>query len=121
MRFIAVLKSATRLGILRLCFSKIIDEITKAWFTRSCVHYYPPKNKIVCNRGQTFLNSVIVDMAKNEFFYRNMPRVYKSKLKRVQYSPQILRLALAEVKRGSTLRDVSERHQIPRSTWKISM
>ena len=45
-----------------------------------------------------------------------MPRIYTKQNKRVNYSLNVLKLALAEVRRGSTLRDVSERYNVPRST-----
>lgn len=45
-----------------------------------------------------------------------MPRTYKSQHKRVNYGINELKMALQDVRRGNTLRDVAERYNIPKST-----
>ncbi|KAG5862253.1 hypothetical protein JTB14_002584 [Gonioctena quinquepunctata] len=45
-----------------------------------------------------------------------MPRLYKKKNKRVRYDLETMRNAIAAVRRGNTLREVSERFGVPKST-----
>ncbi|KAG5880837.1 hypothetical protein JTB14_027618 [Gonioctena quinquepunctata] len=62
----------------------------------------------------------IVDKAdydeKHIFCFRKMPRLYKKKNNRVRYDLETMRNAIAAVRRGNTLREVSERFGVPKST-----